>query len=253
MFSECRNFLSRSTEMSLNVPFPIEKQVAGGLRLAQYPIDFKGWQPNSQGIDGRHNPRGFGLLWVVVQKIIDGQRQDLYEQPVIVENPGSIVVCQAKNKIAFVQSFRMVGERLKGLETEYVRRLQSEQRWDELAATLGRWCWELPRGIAPIQGSTDINEVVIRTAKQELLEEAGLYIAKAKIVGRVNTNPTFFAHAQYVVHGELESAGQRNLEELEIIGDKRFFTPREIRQMVDAQQLDDGLSLSALSVCGIHF
>lgn len=236
----------------MSVPFPIDHAISGGIRLVQSLKDFKGWVQNT-GAAGRHNPRGFGLLWVVVQKILgDGQRQNLYEQPMLVENPGSIVVCQARNKIAFIQSFRMVGERLQGLETDYVKKLNMEQRWTDLAASLGQWKWELPRGIAPIQDSTDMTEVVIRTAKQELLEEAGLYLKDARIVGRVNVNPTFFCHSQYVVHGELETTGQRNLEELEIVGDKRFFTPSEIRQMVDSGQLDDGLTLAALAVCGIH-
>jgi hypothetical protein len=208
---------------------------------------FLDWKPNSQGV-GKHNPRGFSEVWIVVRN----GGKDLYEQPVIVENPGSIIVCQAKEKVAMLQIFRMTAERLAEVGMDYVRKLDSEKRWGDLAKTLGEWRWELPRGIAPPE-DVDITEFILKTARIELREESGMSLLHARIVSRINANSNFFAHAQYVVHGFLGSTRHNNPEELEMIGETRFFSAKQIREMVNSGILNDGLTKAALADCGFHY
>jgi len=233
----------------------------GAIRLLQ-PKDLKqgvqnvygapliGWRKTSDGARAHINPRGYACVWGVVQKMVAGEMSDLYEQPVIFENVGSVVACFRDDRVALVQSYRMVGERL--LEgADYVRRLDDEKRWGEAIGHLGVYKWELPRGIPPTD--TTPEDVIIGAAKLEALEEAGLKIEDAKVVGRINANPTFFAHPQYVVSGKIVARTQSRPEALEIIGKTSLFTPVHVREMVNRGELDDGLTLAALGICGYQY
>lgn len=210
------------------------------------------WKPTSQGEGGLYNPRGFSCLRVVLTKEVDEEQVGLYDQVMLVEDPGAIIVCTAGEKVGFVQSFRMVGERLPIGEDKYVSGLNKRALWGELLSFLGQDKWELPRGIAPVSG-TDPIQSALAIAKQEALEEAGWQMKSAEVIGKINTNPTFFAHSQYVVRGFLEAQQEQAPEDLEIIGNVKFFTPTEIRDEVTAGTINDGLSLSALAIAGISF
>lgn len=211
-----------------------------------------GWQPNSEGFGGLHNPRGYAMVRAVISKLVDGDMSPLYDQPVIIENAGSIIIAQENERVGLVQNFRMVGARiLNDASANYVSRLQSERKWGELLSTLGRWNWEAPRGLMPpIDGSEDLESFVLRTAKLEALEESGFRIEDARIAGKVNANPTFFPHAQYVVHGHIASIGDSNPEDLEVIGDSKLFTMEELKELNIKGEFDDGLTLAGLAICG---
>jgi hypothetical protein len=212
-----------------------------------------GWKPTSQGEGGLFNPRGFAMLRIVMQRESDaGTLRDLYDQPVIVESPGAIVVCQAGSKVGLVESYRMVGERILEAGMDYIARLDADGRWDELLLSLGEWKWELPRGIAPGEGKS-LEEIVVSSARMEALSEAGFRLDDVKIVGRINPDYTFFPHPQYAVHGRIVGVEDQNPEELEIIGRTRLFYSQEIRQMVDAGDFDDGIGLAALACAGFSF
>lgn len=212
-----------------------------------------GWLPTSQGVGGIHNPKGWALLRTVVHKMVDGILRALYDQPTIVENVGSIVICQLGDRVGMAQNYRMVGERLlPHAGALYIQRLQSEKRWEELLSKLGRWSWEAPKGLAPGETQEDLEDFILRTAKLEALEEAGFTLRDARIVGRVNANPTFFAHSQYIVHAHIESVGNSKPEDLEIIAGRKFFTMDELRELNNRGEFDDGLTLAGLALCGMH-
>lgn len=211
-----------------------------------------GWKSTSQG-EGLYNPMGFALMRVVVQKLINGQMEDLYDQPIIVEKPGAVVIPQLGNKIGFIQNFRFCGDRIKTASPDYILSLNEEGKWAELAASLGAWRWELPAGIAPNQdGDNNLEEIIIKAAKLEALQESGLSIDQARIVGKVNFNPTFFAHAQYIVHGIITGQIEQAAEDYEILGGVHLFELEEIRQLINSGDFDDGRSLAALAMAGIH-
>lgn len=198
-------------------------------------------------------PGGWAMLRVIVQRLADGSAKDLYDQPIIVENAGAFVVCQAGRRVGLVQNFRFVGERLMNAGKDYVRRLDAEGRWAELAATLGSWQWEVPRGLSQIEDETDLEKFVIAIAKAEALEESGFVIENARICGRLNVNPTFFAHAQYVVHGRVASTGENSPEELEMIGQTSLFDAEQVRRMADGGEIQDGITLASLALAGFRF
>lgn len=244
----------------------IDKEKAGNVRLLEHedfsrvsyhkdaeknPKSLVGWQPASQGEGSLANLMGFALMRVIVQKVIDGKLEDLYDQPILVENTGAVVVPVVGDKIGLIQNYRFVGERIQTADPSYVKSLNDEQKWGELAAALGAWRWELPAGISPLQGGKSLEEVVLAAAKLEASEEAGFVIVNARIIGKVNFNPTFFAHAQYVVMGEIASRGEQSIEDEEIIGGVNLFSPAEIRGLIEDGDLDDGRSLSSLALAGI--
>ena len=216
-----------------------------------YPLI--GWQSTSMGSGGLFNPRGFAMLRVVVQKIVEGRLEDIYDQPMIVENAGAIAVCTLGRKVGMVQNFRLVGERIAAAPGDYVAQLNTEERWGELMASLGQWQWELPRGLAPPTNEADLEKFIIECAKLEALEEAGVHVANSRIAGRYNANPTFYPHAQYVVAADIESIGEQQPEDLEMMGEMALFSAEEIRAMVTAGQLTDSLTLAGLAVAGFHF
>lgn len=212
-----------------------------------------GWIPNSQGFGGLHNPMGFALLRVVVQRILDGNKEDLYDQPIIVEKPAAVVIAQLDDKIGFVQNYRFNAERIITVDPDYIRALNDEERWFELTEALGQWRWELPAGIAPTaHDARDIDQIIMAAAKLEASEEGGYEIENGRIVGTVNWNPTFFAHAQYIVHGMIKTQGQQQSEDLEILGATSLFTLEQVKQAIVAGEMDDGRSMSALFLAGFR-
>lgn len=213
----------------------------------------KDWKPGTQGARSRVNKGGWALIWAVVRKLVDGNLKDLYAQPLIVENAGSIVVCTAGGQVGMVENFRFTASRILEAGPDYIKRLDEEGRWEELLNTLGEWHWELPRGLSQVGEETDLNKFVIETAKAEALEESGFSVANARVVGMVNANTTFFAHSQYVVAAEIVSAGENKPESLEILGKTKMFSASEVRAMAASCALQDGLTFSALALAGFHF
>lgn len=211
-----------------------------------------GWKPTSQGEGGLVNPRGFACLRVVH---LNESGQPLYDQPLLVESPGAIVVATLGERIALVKNWRPGAARLFDAGGDYVRRLDEEKRWSELTSTLGHWRWEVPRGMLPaesqLRAGESVTDFALRTAKIEANEEAGLSIERAEIVGWLNTNSTFFAHPQAVVRAEITVLGENSPEELEMIGGKKLFLPSEIRELAQDDGVDDGLTMAALWRCGI--
>lgn len=214
-----------------------------------------GWLPVNDCLhQGVANPIGWAALHIVVQKLIDDEEiKDLYDQILIVENPGAVVVCNQNDKIGMVQSFRFTAERLKTADPGYLKQLIAENRFSELLESLGRWQWELPKGLSPNDDSADLTELVLKVAQLEAEQEAGFQIDNPRIIGRVNPNPTFFAHAQYVVAADIKAQGDNSPEALEMIGKVKLFGATEIRQLATDGEFEDGLSLAALALAGFSF
>ena len=212
-----------------------------------------GWKPTSQGVGGLFNPRGYAMLRAVLSKLVEEKRRSLYDQPVLVENAGSILIAELEGRVALVHNYRMVGERvLKDAGADYIKRLQERKLWNALLQTLGAWKWEAPRGLAPpIDREEGLTEFILRTAKLEGQSEAGLTVEDARVVGRVNANSTFFVHSQYVVHARITATGESSPEELEMLGEMKLFSMSELRQLSKAGEFDDGLTLAALALCGM--
>lgn len=240
--------------MSAKLELPEEK--SGAVRLFESSDQWRpivGWHSNNEGFGGLHNKNGWALIRVVIQKSIDGTLKDLYDQPMIVENPGAVCVCQVGVKVGFMQVYRLSAERLINTGADYIIRLNQEKRWHELALTLGQWKLENPAGLSPAVSGKSLERFLLESAKIEAEQEAGFIISDACIKGRVNTNPSFFAHSQYVVYGRVKGVGDNHPEDKEIIGKSRLLSPKEIRRGVDSGVIDSGLTLAALGICGISY
>ncbi|MBI4779023.1 NUDIX domain-containing protein [Candidatus Falkowbacteria bacterium] len=179
--------------------------------------------------------------------------QSIYDQPVIVENAGVYIIAQLGDRVGLMQNFRMVGERLlPKAGVDYIKRLNKEKLWRELLSRLGRWCWEAPGGLVQFKegDNDDLEPQILRAAGREALEEAGFTIEDAHIVGRINTNPVFFLHSQYVVHAKVALKGNACPDDLEIIGDRRFFTMQQLRELNRIGEFDSAPTMAALALCG---
>ena len=156
------------------------------------------------------------------------------------------------NKIALTQNFRMVGERiLLNAGSNYITEINKKSLWEKLVKSLGQWKREAPRGIIQNSNETDEIKFVLHTAIQESLEEAGVHIKNMKLMGRLNTNSTFFAHAQYVVMAEVESIEKAKPEEFEAIGNMQFMDMHELKKLAKTGEFDDGTTLGAMALCGL--
>jgi hypothetical protein len=232
------------------------KDKPGALRLfkaedVDQPIH--GWKAlDGQFAQGLVNTRGWAALHVVVQKLAQGVPQkDLYDQMVLVENPGAVVVCTLGQKVGLVKNFRFTAERLLDARTDYIQRLAAAGLWDNLLAALGQWQWELPRGMAPpTMTSADLGDYILKTAKLESSSEAGFQLKSPRICGRLNPNTTFFVHAQFVVAAEIARCDSAQPEPTELIGGVNFFSMEELRQMIANGELEDGLTFAALAMSG---
>lgn len=216
---------------------------------------FLGWLPASEGVGGLVNKNGWAALRTALWKLADGKAKWLYDQFMLVENPGAVVIAHDKlNRVALTRCFRMTGERLiRNAGSSYIRMLQEEQHWKELFESLGEWKWEAPRGLVSDETVEDWRNFVIRSAKIEAKEEAGLEISDARLAGRINPNSTFFAHPQWVVNARIRAIGYAQPEDLEILGKTQLFSLEQLREMADSGELDDGLTLGGLALCGISF
>lgn len=251
-------------------------------RLRPVPPQQLQWR-DMLGFLGRAN-MGFGgmLLHVYNQILRDEGYEDQYDQPVLVESPGAVVVAIAGDKVGFVQNFRLVGDRPLIVTTgsslelfygernelspdkavlevgkEYVKvLLRNPELLEEMIRNLGRMSWEVPAGIAPGDTSAgSVEEFVKKMAKLEASEEAGFEIADVEVCGTVNFNPTFFTHGQHIVRAALVGVGGNRPEDRETIGSVRLFSRDEIHRAVedgtfDGTHLDDGKTLSALVKVG---
>ncbi len=210
-----------------------------------------GWQPNADGVGGLHNPMGFALTRIVHHH---AEGDPLYDQPLLIENAGAIVLPVIDDRIGLIQVWRVNGPRLLEAGSDYIRRLQEENRWAELVEGLGSWCWEAPRGLSPegVAGE-DLLAHIIRTAKLEAREEAGFEISNVSNPRMVNANTTFFAHAQYVVKATVNAIGDKSPEDLEqgTIGQTKFFTLEELAELNETGEFVCGLTLSAMALFGL--
>lgn len=211
-----------------------------------------GWKPTSQGVGGMHNPKGWASIRFVLWKMIQGVRALMYDQPMIVEDPGSIVLLvDDQDRVGLIQSFRMVGPRLRN-EDGHTRRIEEvdrEGRWPELAEGLGKWMWEAPRGLAHgDETKAELEAMALTVARREAGEEAGATLKSARLVGLTVANPGFFTHGQPTVIAEVAITGKAHADDLEIIGNLHFFTSEELRGLIKAGELEDGLTLAPIGM-----
>ncbi len=224
-------------------------------KLNRFDKPVIGWHHASQGEGSIVNQNiGMAVMMIVVQKMFDNGFEDLYNQPMMVQNVGTMVVCKSDDdRVMLIQSYRMNADRLAGVSANYVRTLNEQGRWEELLASLGSWKWELPAGLAPPGEADDLEAFILKTAAIEALEESGVRICNPQNMGRLNFDPAFFMHSQYVVQAEIAHIGDPRIEQLEIIGKRQLFSGSEIRALIDAGQMDDCRSIGALALAGFRF
>lgn len=145
------------------------------------------------------NPNGWACVWGVLWKILQGSKNFLYEQPMLFENEGAVVLLKKGEKFGLVQNYRLIGKRLPvppEWKKGYIAYLNEHKLWGELLETLGQWTWEAPMGLGKnIDTTNGLENMIHEIAKKEAMEEAGCVIKNLKILGEGVDKPTFVAHA----------------------------------------------------------
>ncbi|MDA1298322.1 MAG: NUDIX hydrolase [Chloroflexi bacterium] len=107
-----------------------------------------------------------------------------------------------------------------------------------------RWSWEFPGG------GTDAGESVEETALRELLEEAGLQGAEARVLGRFSSDTGFIRVRHAAVLVELPDGAEDGLrlDAQESVTEARFVTERDAWDMVGRGDIFDGITVTALGM-----
>jgi 8-oxo-dGTP pyrophosphatase MutT (NUDIX family) len=239
--------------------------MGGGVELLRPDeVSKVGWLPISEGYGGIHNPKGYAALRVVVKKYYEDLttfRENgepvilsnfVYDQVMLVENAGAVVICELDGKFGLIKNLRFTGPRYKTDYHDYVHALESEGKWKKMVDSLGEVSWELPAGIAQSKRDETLKEAIIRIARIEASEEAGFELEDVVPIGLANFNPTFFAHSQYIVRAKVSLQREQRTEQEEFIGPVKFFTVEEIRELINKGELKDGKTLTAFALAGIQ-
>jgi 8-oxo-dGTP pyrophosphatase MutT (NUDIX family) len=105
------------------------------------------------------------------------------------------------------------------------------------------WEWEFPRGFL------DAGKTPVEMARRELREETGFVALSAKSLGRVKPNTGMFATVAEVFWVEIaEQPGAHDREPGEVTMALQMFAPDEIWKMVADGQIEDGFTLSAITL-----
>lgn len=147
-----------------------------------------------------------GLFWVTEEEATDGKGFDI--QRSVVRHAGSAVVLAAdgKKRILLVRQYRLPA---------------------------GAYLWELPAG------KLDPGESPLRAAKRELREETGLRAKTWRKLISYYASPGFVAEKMNLFLATDLTEGQAQPMDDERI-ETRWFTRREIDEMIDTGKLIDG-------------
>jgi ADP-ribose pyrophosphatase len=105
-----------------------------------------------------------------------------------------------------------------------------------------QFLWQLPAGgIEP--GNSELD-----TAKAELKEEAGLTADKFTKIGSVIAEPGMSPQEAFIYVAEGLHRGEQHLSDTEIGMKLKFFTFKEVKEMIKNHEIKCGFTLSALMV-----
>lgn len=248
------------------------------IRVLEPTLD---WKPIPE-CAGLANPAAGCAILHVENQVRSGRAfRDQYDQPLFVENPGSILVATFGERVGLIRNYRLTEARplICGTDEDasvnlvrdasaipkgqrplpedngrgYVASLLRNRLFGQAVEGLGRWVWEAPRGIAPVRLETDARRLFEDIARVEGAEEAGFELCDVEICGSVNPNTTYFAHAQSVVRARIRTFDDHARESSETIGGIRLFTGREIRDLIVKGEFICGMTISALAIAGFRF
>lgn len=109
-----------------------------------------------------------------------------------------------------------------------------------------KWTWGLPGG------SSD-GESVIDASKRELLEETGILAESWTKLGTTRVcNGLMTEQMTSYLAEDLEYGDRIVADDTEIIDQGKFFTLNEVNELIINGELDDGQSITALYLAGMH-
>jgi hypothetical protein len=229
----------------------VEKKMIRSMRHGDEAHIEMGWRPMLVNPRSYANPRGWAVLWVVVEQTRADGSVYQYEQPTVIENPGVYVIFRdIQGRVALQQERRLCTDRqLVNTDLSLVRNLLRNDRWNDLIQTFGTWQWQLPRGFPPhdlkVEGLDFIGAFV--TAVSRLAhEEIGVSVSAIQLLShRVFGNTVFDVHPQYIATAE---AGwmSHSLSLPEHIRPVQWLFPTQIRKLIYNNELQDARTIAAL-------
>jgi len=102
------------------------------------------------------------------------------------------------------------------------------------------WSWQLP-------GGGGDGEEAEAASKRELAEETGIVSNKWTFLGKVRVCDGLMTERMSVyLAQELSFAEKPDSDDADVVGQGQFFSPEVIDKMVDAGEIDDGQTITAL-------
>lgn len=111
---------------------------------------------------------------------------------------------------------------------------------------LGRWWWELPRGLA------DPGETLDQTAIREGSEELGCVLTSPDLLGYYHGNSSYIPRPIPLYLAKAGCRVEHENNEHEGIRHAEFFSPEEVHTMILAGEIDDGYVHSACVYLGLR-
>lgn len=109
------------------------------------------------------------------------------------------------------------------------------------------WGWELP-------GGGGEGEDIVVASQRELAEETGLTASKWTPLGSPLVCNGLMTERQAVLLAEDLTFGERiDSDDKYLVTDGKFASLDEIDRMIDAGEIDDGMTMTALFLAGRHF
>ncbi|MBE3598040.1 MAG: NUDIX hydrolase [Limnochordaceae bacterium] len=103
------------------------------------------------------------------------------------------------------------------------------------------WLWEIPAG------TLEPGEAPMQAARRELEEETGWQAGSLEELAAFYLAPGYSSERMHLIRAQDLRPGRRHLDAGEVIGEVRWFTPRELREMARNGMLSDAKTLAALA------
>ncbi|MBU6447407.1 NUDIX domain-containing protein [Patescibacteria group bacterium] len=203
------------------------------------------WQPEEDPPVVLHN---HDMKTAIIHiAICDNHGNALYDQPLMVENQGAVIVAlDSRGRIGMVRVFRPVAKHIDTFNPRaFYDQYMWEHAWDEREGMefFGRFSWELPGGM-----HKDGDSSHQQTAEREATEELGVHMRWCEYLGMIIPNTTFMATPQPVYLGRVhEGRGSSPThQDEEGIAKVGWFSRKELDMAIADGSIFDAITMAAL-------
>jgi 8-oxo-dGTP pyrophosphatase MutT (NUDIX family) len=204
-----------------------------------------GWAPAAPGVPFRQTNLDITVAHVAV---CNDEGKGIYDQPVIIENRGAIVVVlNEKKEFGLVRVFRPVAKSFADFDSRAFQQALLDGTAD--MSLLGAPSLEIPRGM-PTKGDAS----VAHTAAREGSEETGKLLRWPVKIGNLVWNTTFAPNDTDIYISQIDSKSTRALppDVNEKIFGVEYFPWSDVKEKIASGEIFCGMTKAALFQADIY-